>query len=280
MTIACGQQQPGARTAAETRLPLYLKGRERTSVDAEGPALVVRKVGRAAVRYPLARLARIIAGAKIQWSGRALRLCMDAEIPIVLVGDGDTPVGYVQPAVLHRSRLDGLLLQWVDCPQWPDRLQNWQRAQRMFLVKAWHSAHEQIDAGAADGDFKELVRRYVQETDPARADSGKIYRAALAAFATQKIQEAGLAARYWGHGVKRSICDSSLHNLWSSHSRSNSRRSVAQATSIPRLVCVSCMHSDKHSRTMRAACSEVCIKWCDRTSKNGADRCRALVGRL
>lgn len=192
---------PSRPTAASVRLPLYLRGRERTAVDAEGPALTVRRTGRAIARYPIARLARIIAGPNVHWTGRALRLCMVYEIPIVLMGTGESPVGYIQPALVHRSGMDGLLRQWVDRPEWPEQMKNWMRAQRMSILKNWRAAQAQAGKPVPDDDFEELARRHVQRAEMEQyLQVPKTYRAALAAFAGQKLQEAGICARYWGHG--------------------------------------------------------------------------------
>lgn len=192
--------RPGPSTTS-VRLPLYLRGRERTTVDAEGPALAVRRTGRAIARYPVARLARVIAGPNVHWTGRALRLCMVYEIPIVLMGTGESPVGYIQPALVHRSGMDGLLRQWVDRPEWSEQLKNWMRAQRMRILKNWRTAQAQAGKPVSEDEFNELVRRHVQH--PATEQYPRVpetYRAALSAFASQKLQEAGIGARYWGHG--------------------------------------------------------------------------------
>lgn len=180
------------------RLPLYLRGQDRTAVDAEGPALAVRRTGKSLTRYPIVRIARIIAGRNVQWSGGALHLCMQEEIPIVLIDGTGTPTGYIQPALIHPSHMDGLLRQWVDLPDWPESLDNWLRAQRMHLVKTWCANRVRNDHEITEEAFRELVRRHVQQ--PVGRTGDELTRAALAAYAGQKLQEAGIAPRYWGHG--------------------------------------------------------------------------------
>lgn len=189
-----------ALQTATPRLPLYLRGWEHTSVDALGPALAVQRAGRSLVRYPIARLSRIISGRNVQWSGRALNLCMHEEIPIVILDDKNSPCGYIQPAVVHRSTLDSLLQQWVDIPHWHISLENWQRAQRMRLVKAWCARRGRSGHDVSEKEYRELVRLHVQRMETMEAETNSLWCAALAAYVSQKLQEAGVAARYWGHG--------------------------------------------------------------------------------
>lgn len=189
-----------AMPTATPRLPLYLKGREHTTVDAEGPALAVHRTGKSIARYPIARLSRIISGRNVQWSGRALNLCMQEEIPIVILSDKGNPCGYIQPAIVHRSTLDSLLQQWVDVPNWRISLENWQRAQRMRLVKTWCARRVQSGHDVSETLFRELVRLHVQHKKTTETEANSFWCAALAAYVSQKLHQAGVAARYWGHG--------------------------------------------------------------------------------
>lgn len=189
-----------AMPTATPRLPLYLRGQEHTTVDAAGPALAVRRTGKSIARHPIARLSRIISGRNVQWSGRALNLCMQEEIPIVILDDKGSPCGYIQPAIVHRSTLDSLLQQWVDIPHWHISLENWQRAQRIRLVKAWCANRVLSGHDVSEKEFRELVRLHVQRMKTMKTETNSLWCAALAAYVSQKLQEAGAAARYWGHG--------------------------------------------------------------------------------
>lgn len=189
-----------AMPTATPRLPLYLRGREHTTVDAAGPALAVHRTGKSLVRYPIARLSRIISGRNVQWSGRALGLCMQEGIPIVILDDKGSPCGYVQPAVVRRSTLDSLLQQWVDIPHCHADLENWQRTQRMRLVKAWCANRVLSGHDISEKEFRELVRLHVQRIKTTEIETCSLWGAALAAYVSRKLQEAGVAARYWCHG--------------------------------------------------------------------------------
>lgn len=48
-----------------SRRPLYLCARLKARVDADGPALRVRSLGQAEVRYPLYRISRVIANTRL-----------------------------------------------------------------------------------------------------------------------------------------------------------------------------------------------------------------------
>jgi hypothetical protein len=70
------------------RKPLYLQGKNGLAVDLDGPALRVRQPERAAVFYPLARLARVLSKGGVRWTGEALLACAEAGVPVVFM-DGE-----------------------------------------------------------------------------------------------------------------------------------------------------------------------------------------------
>ncbi len=77
------------------RKPLYLQGQNGLAVELDGPALRVRQPERAAVFYPLARLARVLSKGGVRWTCDALLACADAGVPVVFM-DGEGGVrGYL-----------------------------------------------------------------------------------------------------------------------------------------------------------------------------------------
>ncbi len=186
-----------------TPLPLYLRGQAATCVDADGPSLLVRRAGHAPDRYPVARLSRVIASQRVEWSGAALRLCMTAKIPIVVLdGDGE-PLGYVQPARVARSSLDRLLREALDRPDWPERYENFVRAQRMRLVRQWIEGLQARGVPLDVRVLRERVRADVfrwRQPDRPAAPGRELWQGALAAFASRQALCAGVSLRYWGCG--------------------------------------------------------------------------------
>lgn len=181
------------------RRPLYLRAAGHTSVDLDGPALLVRAQNRADARYPLARVSRVISSASIEWRARALAACLEHGIPVVLTGSEDSPVGYVLPTVQASSRLSRELEEFVDRPDWHERYDDWLRAERMRVFAQWQRSREEAGKPLAQVTLRELKRRYVylDERPEVLAPDGLI-AAAIRAAVAERLHKAGLRAVYWG----------------------------------------------------------------------------------
>ena len=204
MTIAsaathCANQ----RSAATQRLPLYLYGQSPTQVSADGPALLVRIAHKAPLRYPFARLARVIVGPRVEWRADALAACQHQGLPIVFLDGAGEPTGYLQPVQGKPARLNGVIEEMLDRVDWRMHYSHWLRAERMRLLHDWRRAQEAAGKVVDAGDFRELVRQHVYRPDtatlpfaPASPQAG-----ALSAYTLQALHQAGLQPRYWGnHG--------------------------------------------------------------------------------
>ncbi len=179
-------------------LPLYLRARTATRVEAAGPALRVARQGKAVVAYPLARISRVIADQKVAFSAAALAACMQARIPLVLVDGGGCPVGFVQPAQVAPSRLDGLLREFVDLPDWRTRYGNWLRARRMSLVCDWEQAQVALGREVTAQTHAEKVRLWVQPEGNVHVLSAwSLFEGALASHVSKRVLQGGLEPRYW-----------------------------------------------------------------------------------
>jgi hypothetical protein len=196
----------GATTAAlaahDSRRPLFLGVRVRARVDADGPALLVRAAGRSETRYPLARVSRVIASPRVDWSAGALRACLETGIPIVIVGDNGAPLGSFHPAQARASRLSEGIEELLDRPDWRELYASWLRAARMRVLGEWREARQSEGAPPAPGEFGELVRRYVYGAGSMSpfADAAGLWRGALCALAAAAIRRAALQPVYWGTG--------------------------------------------------------------------------------
>lgn len=185
------------------RLPLYLYGKAPTQVGADGPALLVRVAHKAPLRYPLSRLSRIIAGARVEWRADALAACQREGLPIVFLDSAGEPTGYLTPIQAKPSRLDHVIEEMLDRADWALHYSHWLRAERMALAQAWR--RERLAAGREvdEDDFRELVRQHVYrpESEAHTFPPGSPQAAALAAHVLQTLRQAGLKPRYWGqHG--------------------------------------------------------------------------------
>jgi len=193
-----------ARSAAPSqRLPLYLYGQSPTQVSANGPALLVRIPQKAPLRYPLSRLARVIAGPRVEWQASALAACQHEGLPIVFLDGAGEPTGYLQPVQGKPSRLDSVIEEMLDRADWPMHYSHWLRAERMERVQDWH--RERLAAGkeVIEDDFRELIRQHVYrpESENLALPQASPQAGALTAYTLQTLHQAGVKPRYWGqHG--------------------------------------------------------------------------------
>lgn len=180
-------------------LPLYLYGQNPTQVSADGPALLVRIAHKAPLRYPLARIARVIAGPRVEWQASALAACQHEGLPIVFLDAAGEPTGYLQPAQGKHSRLDSDIEEMLDRADWRIHYNHWQRAQRMELLQAWRQARLAAGGETDEADFRELVRQHVYrpETEPDLFAPHSPQAGALTAYTLQALHKTGLKTRYW-----------------------------------------------------------------------------------
>ncbi|MDS4029354.1 MAG: CRISPR-associated endonuclease Cas1 [Candidatus Contendobacter sp.] len=181
-----------------SRKPLYLQGRNGLAVELDGPALRVRQPERAAVFYPLARLARVLSKGGVRWTCDALLACADAGIPVVFL-DGDGGVrGYLfgpsasdddlyQRLRAYRRRADG-----------PDRYADWRQE---MGGRARRALAEQLRrAGAGPGPV--LAWRGLAPAGAGAVLEATVWRrlhGLLAGLSAQLLVEAGLNAERLAH---------------------------------------------------------------------------------
>lgn len=190
-----GVEKPGRR-------PVYLRTRGKTRVDVDGAAFRVRAAGRTEVRYPLYRVSRVIANPNVEWSADALRACLEAGIPVVVVSENGSPLGSVFPVHPRASRLTEDIDELLDRPDWREIYTLWLRAARMRILREWRTGREAAGNPPAPGEFKDLVRKYVYaaaDAVPFEEATG-IWRGAICALAATALSREGLQASYWGAG--------------------------------------------------------------------------------
>lgn len=174
---------PPLRPAGIAR-PLFLGHTLRGHVDLDGPALRVRGEGQAERRFPLDRLSRVFANARLNWSGDALRACLERAIPVVIVSADGTPLGSLQPTRLRPSRLTEALEELLEWPNWRDIYLCWLRAARMRVLANWRRAQQAAGAAPEERDYHELVKRHVYVGEPASPMHGitELWRVAVYAW--------------------------------------------------------------------------------------------------
>jgi hypothetical protein len=199
---------------AVSRRPLFLRPPGRTRVDTDGPALRVRAERRAETRFPLDRISRIVAGARVSWSADALDACLRHAIPIVIVTADGAPLGSIQPAQVHASPLAAALEELLDWPDWRDIYKCWLRAARMRVLAEWRRAREAEGAPPDARVYQELVRTHLYPVKAAPAKQGitGLWRGAVYALAAETAQRWGIEAVMWGSGgdaidLRRDLAD-------------------------------------------------------------------------
>jgi hypothetical protein len=189
------------------RRPLFLGARLRARIDADGPGLRVRGEGRAEARFPLDRLSRVVAGARVHWSAEALRACLESAIPVVILREDGSPLGSIQPARLRRARLAEALDELLERPDWLDVYRCWLRSARMRVLTDWRRS----EPGKAAADLRGYgglaslqIHGGCAEPGGSGASSvprmGAFWRGLVYSLATQALLRWGVLNVMWGAG--------------------------------------------------------------------------------
>lgn len=185
------------------RKPLYLRGTPGLRVDADGPALRVRRPARAAVLFPLARLARVVSSGAVSWDGETLLACAGAGVPVVFLQRDGAVRGYLfggngrsrDPHDLLYTRLRARLTR----PGGMARYGAWREAMTRAAIRA-------LGAQLGRGSTEEAPRRLRQALAEARqhyAGPGPAalienrLRGWLCGLSAELLAEVGLDAARW-----------------------------------------------------------------------------------
>lgn len=198
--LAAARRSPIAVAASAARRPLFLGAALRARVDADGPALRMRAERRAETRFPLDRVSRVVASARVSWSADALRACLESAIPIVIVGPDGSPLGSIQPARMRPSPLGCALEELLERPDWRDIYSCWLRAARMRVLADWRRARQAEGAAPDPIAYQELVKKYVYRggAAAARDEATPMWRAAVYALAVELTDRWRLPPSLWG----------------------------------------------------------------------------------
>jgi len=131
--------------------PLYLTSRASLRVDIDGPSLAVRQPARAAGRYPLNRLCRVVSGIHVDWGSDAILACMRAGVPVFFLDGHGKAIGSCHGERRREATLANLIALAADVPDCGSRLEDWFRA----------SHHRQAEVLASA-----LCLRGMQQTQP------------------------------------------------------------------------------------------------------------------
>jgi len=201
----CIQPGPGARA-------LYLGSREHKRVTCTDEALVVTNARAQVMRYPVARVARVVSSADVvDWSGAALALCMRAGIGITWLDTRGEAIGSIYAQKRSTASLRTVLELWSERPDGVQLYQNWLRARRMDIVVRWGEAQaERITPQQWEATKREYVyaKQFTVHLPPALRDLCLAYVAA-------QLNSHGLTPQLWGPRLEDMDLDVDLcHLLW------------------------------------------------------------------
>jgi hypothetical protein len=197
------QPGPGARA-------LYLGSREHKRVSCTAEALVVTNARAQVMRYPVARVARVVSSADVvDWSGPALALCMRAGIGITWLDARGQAIGSIYAQQRSTASLATVLELWSERADGPQLYQNWLRARRMDTLVRWGQAQgERITPQQWEATKRSYVygNQYTVHLPAALRDLCLAYVAA-------QLNSHGLTPQLWGPRLEGMDLDVDLCTL-------------------------------------------------------------------
>jgi len=194
---------PGARA-------LYLGGREHKRVSCTNAALVVSNEHAQVMRFPLARVARVVSSADVvDWSGTALALCMRAGISITWLDAKGQAVGSIYAQARKTASLATVLELWSERADGPTLYQNWLRARRMDVLVRWGQENA---ASVTPQQWEATKREYVYGAQ-FRVHLSAELRGLCLAYVAAQLDSHGLPPQLWGPRLEAFDLDEDLCEL-------------------------------------------------------------------
>lgn len=189
---------------------LYLGSREKKRVSCTDEALVVTNASAQVMRYPVARVARVVSSADlVDWSGPALALCMRAGIAITWLDGKGNAVGSSYPYQRGSTSFATALELWVEDSEGPVRYQNWLRARRMDVLMRWgHSCADNITPQQWENTKRQWV--YAGQVSTHLAPG---LRSLCLAYVAAQLSSHGLTPVLWGPRLQGIDLDQDLCKL-------------------------------------------------------------------
>lgn len=189
---------------------LYLGSREPKRVSCTAEALVVTNARAQTLRYPVARVARVVSSADVvDWSGTALALCMRAGIGITWLDARGHALGSLYPQHRTVAPLATALELWIENEDGLTRYHHWLRSRRMDIFMRWGKSR----ANAISPQHWEATKRewvYAGQY-PLHLPPG--LRHLLLAYVATQLGSYGLTPQLWGPQVQGVHLDDDLCEL-------------------------------------------------------------------
>jgi len=144
-------------------------------------------------RYPLARVSRIVATCRVDWSGSALHACLSEGITVAFVDGSGRHLGSFTPAIAQPSPISELLEELITDARWSETFDNFMRHLRSRVLRAWIRRNRCAPLPTADVDA--WRRCYVYHAAiPVGLQFD--YRGLLRSLVDAKLYAEGIRARY------------------------------------------------------------------------------------
>lgn len=194
---------PGARA-------LYLSGRGHKRVTCTEEALVVTNEQAQTMRFPVARVARVVSSADVvDWSGPALALCMRAGIGITWLDARGQAVGSVYTQTRSTASLATALELWSERADGAELYQHWLHARRMNTLVRWRDEHAKT---VTPQQWEATKREYVYAGEFSVHLPAELRSLCLAYVAAQ-LNSYGMTPQLWGPRLEAMDLDEDLCQL-------------------------------------------------------------------
>lgn len=189
---------------------LYLGSREPKRVHCTAEALVVTNARAQTMRYPVARVARVVSSVDVvDWSGPALALCMRAGIGITWLDAKGQTVGSLYPTQRNVAPLATAVDTWLETTEGMARYHNWLRSRRMNVLIRW--GKEYADA-ITPQQWENTKREWVYGQEFCVHLPLALRHLCLAYVAAQ-LHQHGLNPVFWGPNTRSVDLDEHLCEL-------------------------------------------------------------------
>lgn len=145
------------------RKPLYLTGERNCTVHTDGVALRIFVEGRAERRLPLGRISRVVSRRDVEWTTRAMLVCVVKRVPIFFTDGYGQMLGCLLPAQSREYGLHETLGEFFDLAGGRHIYDNWFRSEKSRLWRELYrkprAQRPNVGKGKLvdDPDFRRLI---------------------------------------------------------------------------------------------------------------------------
>jgi hypothetical protein len=203
-----GQKQGAVATEPGARA-LYLGNQRKKHVSCTDQALVVKNDLGQTLRYPLARISRVVSSTGTDWNGAALALCLKNSISISwLDGRGDI-LGTCTPHQRNYPPCATAVELLTESADGCQRYQNWLQSRRMWVLVRWGKT----SSAPIDPKQWETTKRDWVYAHQLASHLPTALQSHCQAWVNAQLAEQSLPAQLWGPQAQPIALDHDLCEL-------------------------------------------------------------------